>query len=266
VGGLNVTKQEIGVVTNAAWNGDGVSSGLLGLCYPGLTSAFNGSDPNKDSTNNRVNYDPFFFSAIKQNKVSQPVFSVALNRGSFSAERNSTDDPNLGVLAFGGIAPVPVTNKSVTVPIQGEQVSSNTSQFFFYTVDVDAYTFPGSDKLETNGTSILDTGTTLLYLPENVAYGLAAAFNPPANYSSDSEAFTVNCNATAPAFSVVIGGVDFNVTAADLILPADDTDCITGFSIGGNDSLILGDTFLHNVVSTFDLGSNKVTLSERVPY
>lgn len=38
VGGLTVTKQEIGTPDFAAWNGDGVNSGLLGLAYSSLTS------------------------------------------------------------------------------------------------------------------------------------------------------------------------------------------------------------------------------------
>lgn len=45
VGGLTVTKQEIGVVNKAAWLGDGINTGLFGLAYPGLTSVYNGSNP-----------------------------------------------------------------------------------------------------------------------------------------------------------------------------------------------------------------------------
>jgi hypothetical protein len=34
-----VKGQEVGVVNLAAWDGDGVSSGLVGLAFPSLTSA-----------------------------------------------------------------------------------------------------------------------------------------------------------------------------------------------------------------------------------
>ncbi|VDC00346.1 unnamed protein product [Peniophora sp. CBMAI 1063] len=275
VGDLTVTHQEVGVVTTAFWFGDTVSSGLMGLCYPGLTSVFNTTNPDDDSSSNAEEYDPFFFTAIKEGAVSQPIFSVALNRGSVAAEEGSVEDPNLGFLAFGGIAPVDVTTTTVTVPIQGEQVSAKDSEFFFYTVDIDSYVFPGSDALSTSGQSILDTGTTLLYLPTPIANALAAAFDPPAVFSDDEGAYIVDCNATAPEFSVVIGGVSFAVTAADLILPigADEDGnqvCISGHDDGGPDEdgniFILGDTFLHNVVSTFDLSNNTVTLTERAPY
>jgi hypothetical protein len=183
VGGLSVSGQEIGLVDKAAWNGDGVNSGLLGLAYPDLTSVYNGTDPNADGASNAAPYNPFFFSAIAQKKVDQPsefnpylsewgpthkdylVFSVALDRGSLAAQENSTYDSPLGYLAFGGIAPVKVTSTAVTVPVQGYHVSSSpTAKYFFYTVDVDAYVFPGSNKLSTNGTAILDTGRLLFIL------------------------------------------------------------------------------------------------------
>jgi hypothetical protein len=52
--------------------GDGVSSGLIGLAYPGLTSVFNGTDPDDDSLSNLDEYDPFFFTAVKEGAVSEP--------------------------------------------------------------------------------------------------------------------------------------------------------------------------------------------------
>jgi hypothetical protein len=75
VGGLAVTQQEIGVVTKAAWNGDGVNTGLMGLAFASLTSVFKGNNPDNDSfsdPDNQEPYSPFFLSAIKQGKVKQP--------------------------------------------------------------------------------------------------------------------------------------------------------------------------------------------------
>ncbi|KAI0315206.1 acid protease [Amylostereum chailletii] len=276
VGGLTVTHQEIGVVDNAAWFGDGVTTGLMGLCYPGLTSVYSGDDPDDDSSSNSDEYNPFFFSAIAEGAVSEPIMSVALNRGSVDAEAGSTIDPNLGFLAFGGIAPVNVTSTAVTVPIQGQSVGSSPNKaFFFYTVDIDAYVFPGSSALSTNGTSILDTGTTLLYVPTPIANAYHAQFDPPATFSDEEGAYIVSCNATVPPFSVIIGGTTFNLTSADVILPVGTDDdgnlfCISGIDDGGpavdGNIFVLGDTFLHNVVATFNLGTNQVTLTERAPY
>lgn len=270
VAGLTVTNQEIGVVTDAAWEGDGVSSGLIGLAYPGLTSVFNGTDPDDDSLSNLDEYDPFFFTAVKEGAVSEPLISVALNRGSVAAEESSSYDSNLGYIAFGGIAPVSVTKTEVTVPIQKTQFTGLPLTYNYYTIDVDSYVFPGSSKLNTTGTSILDTGTTLLYVPTEIAKAYNEQFVPKATFVADEDTYYVDCDATAPAFAVTIGGVEFSVTAADVILPIGDGECLSGIQDGGSVSdgniFILGDVFLHNVVATFNLSSNVVTLTERTAY
>ncbi|KAJ3540372.1 hypothetical protein NM688_g6233 [Phlebia brevispora] len=274
IGGLTVTHQEIGLVTHAAWEGDTVSSGLIGLAYPGLTSVYNGSNPDLDGANNSLLYNPFFFSAVQEKAVKEPFFSVALNRGSFAEETNSTLDPNLGFLAFGGIAPVEVTKTSVTVPVQGFETTSGTSGFFFYAVDVDSWVFPGSNKRHTAGSVILDTGTTLNYVPTQIAAEFNSKFKPPATFDEDEDTYFVDCDATAPAFSATIGGVEFTVDPKDQILPfLDDTGnvvCISGTQDGGpaeaDNIFILGDTFLHNVVATFNIAENNITISERVAY
>ncbi|PSR76813.1 hypothetical protein PHLCEN_2v8194 [Hermanssonia centrifuga] len=275
VGGLTVTQQEFGVVTAAAWNGDTISTGLMGLAFPTLTSVFNGTDPDADETAAHLLYNPFFFSAVQQKAVDAPFFSVALNRGTFAKEANSTLDPNLGFLAFGGIAPVAVTKTSTTVPVQGFATSSGASEIFFYAVDVEQVTFPGSTaKTTINAPSILDTGTTLNLVPTNIAKEFNARFKPPATFVEDEDTYFVDCNAIAPTFSIKIGGQEFAVDGRDQIVPSLDENnnlvCISGTQDGGPDEegnfFVLGDVFLHNVVATFDISKNDITLTERASY
>ncbi|KAI0685703.1 aspartic peptidase domain-containing protein [Cytidiella melzeri] len=280
VGGMTVKHQEFGVITKAAWNGDGITTGLMGLAFPTLTSVFNGTNPDLDSAANVAQYNPLFFTAVQQ-KLTAPfshnfaVFSVSLNRGTFAARANSSFDPNLGFLAFGGIAPVSVTSTAVTVPIQGFAVSSGTSELFFYNIDVDSYTFPGSNKVNTTGSAaILDTGTTLNFVPTPVALAYNAAFRPPATFDEDAGLFVVDCDSTAPPFSAVIGGKPFVVDGRDNVIPSLDENgdlvCISGTQDGGPNEdgniFILGDVFLHNVVATFDIQDEAITLHERTPY
>lgn len=85
VGGLTVPKQEFGVVNAAAWEGDGVDTGLIGLCFPNLTSVYVGNDPHDDSAANNEVYNPFFFTAVKDKLVSKPCeyyASSLLGKGS----------------------------------------------------------------------------------------------------------------------------------------------------------------------------------------
>lgn len=72
---MTVKKQEIGLVTDAAWEGDGVNTGLMGLAYSGLTSVYNGTDPDKDSSSTAAHYSPLFSTAVSDGVVSQPCKS-----------------------------------------------------------------------------------------------------------------------------------------------------------------------------------------------
>ncbi|KZP11138.1 acid protease [Athelia psychrophila] len=283
VGGLTVTKQEIGVVNSAAWGGDTINSGLMGLAYPGLTSVYKGDNPDTDGPNTTAQYNPVFHTAIAEKVVANPYFSVALNRGSIAAQTNESYDPNLGYLAFGGIAPVNTTDSAVTVPVQGSSISpsGNKTGYFFYTVDIGEYIFPGSTAkgLGLTGAgkqAILDTGNTLNYVPTNLAKAYNAQFSPPAKFVEDEDMYYVACNATVPKFDVVIGGKTFTVDAKDQILPLGtnakgEEVCISGTQDGGDPSdpetlYIMGDVFLHNVVSTFNVISNTITLTQRTAY
>lgn len=174
---------------------------------------------------------------------TSPVFSVSLDRGTFSQRENSTFVAPLGYLTFGGTpssAQVPVTKTAVTVPIQRVKSKHEGSLFFYYYVDVDSYVFPGSNKVKTAGKSILDTGTTLTYVPTAVAKAFNAQFKPPATFVKDEDTYYVDCNATAPSFSVTIGGKSFTVDGRDNILPTLDANgtlsCISGTQDGGADT------------------------------
>ncbi|CAK5266876.1 unnamed protein product [Mycena citricolor] len=268
IGGLSVSSQEMGVVSKASWSGDGLSSGLLGLAYPALTSVRNGT---KGPV---MSYDPFFISAVKQHKTMHSYFSLAINRGTTRGE-HSNAEPHLGYLSFGGIAPVPVTSTNVTVPVQGYAVSpsgSNSSPFSYFAVDIQEYVFPQSANVSSsNNNTIIDSGTTLNILPAPVAQAYNADIGTWRNGS-----YYVPCNATMPPFSVVLAGKSFSIDPRDQVVRAGTDNvtgedvCLSGTQSGGedlgNDIFILGDVFLHNVVATFDVVKNSITFSQRKKY
>ncbi|KAJ7124372.1 acid protease [Mycena epipterygia] len=275
VGGLTVTHQEIGVVSSAAWIGDGINSGLLGLAYPSLTSVHG-------QYGQKLQYNPFFFNAVKQNQIPHPYFSLALNRGTYTGEHSANIDPHLGYLAFGGIAPVPVTSTAVTIPIQGYSAETHApasganATFFYYAVPVQHYIYNSANN--TNATiftpsasssTIVDSGTTLNLLPSPVAQ----AYNVHADWRGGL--YYVNCTVRAPPFGVVLGGKTFSIDPRDLVVPVG-TDangtalCASGIQDGGREGVgsvfVLGDVFLHNVVTTFDIQKNQLTVTQRQNY
>ena len=92
-GGLEVSKQQVGLANNTFWNGDNTTVGLLGLAYPSLTTAFYGAIGD-EARYNQVTYKPFFTNAWSQGSID-PIFSIALMK-------NTSD----GVIAWGGLPPM----------------------------------------------------------------------------------------------------------------------------------------------------------------
>jgi len=256
VAGITVPGQTAALGNYAYWNGDGVSSGLMGLAYSGLTSEYKGTDPHKDKSSNRNLYDPIFTSMYKDDLVDS-VFSMAIERS-----EQGTDG---GYIAFGGLPPVKYTGNFATTPIQVTNqpgfVGSGT--FLFYAMTPQAFQYNGYTVAQSQA-YIVDSGTTLIYAASDVAAGVAKMFNPPAK--SQGGLYTVRCNAKAPGFGVKIGGTVFQVSAEDLIVDNGDGTCISGVQDGGSGPFILGDVFMKNVVVVFDVGAAELRFAAHVKY
>ncbi|KAH8650008.1 aspartic peptidase domain-containing protein [Xylariales sp. PMI_506] len=262
IAGITVQKQQVALVNYAYWYGDNETSGLTGLAYPYLTSAYSGTNASEDTGADFVEYDPLFTTMVEQN-LSAPYFSLALSR-------NSPD----GYIAFGGLPPVEHEGDFASSPILLLDINEpyeNISQYAFYTIIPDAYVLANVSTSAAGIPVIVDSGTTLLYLPTNIAEPVLNAYDPPAIYIDDEGAYFVPCNATAPEFGITIGGKTFTVSAEDLIyqdiIDTPSGLCLAGIVDGGTEgSFIFGDTFLNNVISVFDVGAAEMRFAARVPY
>lgn len=192
VAGITIEQQQVALVNYTYWFGDSVTSGLMGLAYPRLTSAFYSTNASVNDSDKQVPYDPIMTTMIKQGLI-EPVFSLVLDR-----------DSGNGYLALGGLPPVNHTGTFATTPIlmvmflpsfialpkipdaliQIELLddAKMKTEYSFYTIIADAYIYMGSQKTRANtGTwgqlvqnitvnttqfpVIVDSGTTLMYLP-----------------------------------------------------------------------------------------------------
>lgn len=175
-------------------------------------------------------------------------FSIVLNRVTLAQEIE--DDgyavlDNLGTLTLGGIPSnetVPVTGKNVTVPnvlfnttVDGKNVSVPA----YYTLPVDSWDFVGSDQFDTSSPlTILDSGTTLLYAPNDVATAFNDAIVPSGSFNETLGAYVVDCNATFPELAVTIAGTQFFFAPEDLYYANDEMGitCLSSVVPGGNSS------------------------------
>lgn len=264
--GITVTNQQFATVDRAAWFGDGLSSGLVGLAYRTLTSAYAGTT----GKGRNIPYDPLFVN-MYTNAGIPSIFTFALDR-----------DVNLGgILALGGIPDVPHSPYFATTPILPVGVNSTSGAlvYQYYTIDIDGYAFssdastqfnptnsvnPRKKALVGNGTDVIvDSGTSLCYVSDAVAAGVAAAFSPPAEYDDASAAYYVDCNAKAPIFGVSIAKKIFWVNARDMIVNLGQDTCVMGIqpNLGGLN--ILGDVWMKNVLAVFDIGAEEMRFAAR---
>lgn len=66
----------------------------------------------------------------------------------------------------------------------------------------------------------------------------------------------VSCNAKAPAFGIQVGGVTLWTDPASLILPETRNsrgECLSGIGTTGSWPYILGDTFMQQLITVFDI-------------
>ncbi|KAK5988662.1 putative aspartic-type endopeptidase [Cladobotryum mycophilum] len=232
-GGVSVSKQQVGLANSTYWHGNNVTVGILGLAYPSITSAYYGQIGH-EAPWNAVTYTPFLTKAISQGEM-KPVFSVGLMK-------NGSDGANL---------------------IGQEETSWKYS---FYTIVPDGMRWDMTTD-ETKYPYIIDTGTTMMYLPPPLAEAIAMAFQPRAVYLYQWDTYFAPCDTVPPRFAVVISGIEFWINSADLVF-RDLVDPLTGYcaigiASGGSGPYILGDVFLQNVLAVFDIGAAEMRFYAR---
>lgn len=267
---INIKNQEVAIVDEAAWLGDGVSSGLVGLAFPGLTTSFAGTNPLTDNVNFTITYSPIFTSMTKQHLVA-PMFSIALGR-----------EKTPSMMAFGGVPPVPHSKSFARSPLQILAVNptEGTPMFTFYTITVGGVSysvatdapisygkwqnpFAANSSFQVS----IDSGTTFIQMPTSIAEAVNGLFDPPAVFDDDQGAYVTECTAKVPQFGVQIAQRMFNIDSRDMLLQSDGLDagkCITGVSDGGDGPYFLGDVFLRNVVAVFDVGASEMRFASRL--
>ncbi|KAH8881170.1 acid protease, partial [Thozetella sp. PMI_491] len=280
IAGITVKNQQIGLVSKVYSGGDGTTSGLMGLAYPLLTDIFSaGIGETTLGNKNQHEYDPIFTSMYKQ-KLVPPLFSMSMDKN------------NSGWLTFGGLPPVDHAAEFASTPIKMAEVynvSSLRTEYSFYTIIADGYiygnqnttnlTIPASkwtnlfsiDAKVGQFPAIVDSGSTVMSLPTALSDAYAAQFKPAAVVNALTAEYWAPCTAKVPRFGVVIGGQTFFIAEADLLRQSSKLDwngdgvmyCRLGVKDGYSGPFVLGDSFMNNVVSVFDVGASMMRFARR---
>ncbi|MCJ1390058.1 hypothetical protein MMC18_002916 [Xylographa bjoerkii] len=197
---------------------------------------------------------PTFLQALSNAKLLPAnIFGINLQR-----HADGTTD---GEINFGTVD---------TSKFQGQLTYVETANDQLWEVPVDDVLVGGVACKLTGNTAIIDTGTSLLFMPPTQAQQFFAQI--PGSIQTDSETFHIPCDTTI-SIQMVFAKVPFSISPEDYVgspvAGGGLCECqIFGVQVEGPTQFLLGDVFLKNVYSVFDsdkgrigFGSSKAALS-----
>ncbi|KAG8451069.1 hypothetical protein GDO86_003377 [Hymenochirus boettgeri] len=231
---IQITQQEFGLsVTEPGTNFVYAQfDGILGLAYPsiavsGATTVMQGM--------------------LQQNLLNQPMFGFYLSG-------DSSQDG--GEVAFGGVDPNYYTGQIYWTPVTSET---------YWQIGIQGFAINGqSSGLCSQGCQgIVDTGTSLLTAPQQIYSSLMQSIGAQQDQNGQ---YVVSCGniQNLPTISFTISGVSFPLPPSAYILQQSSGYCTVGImptylpSQNGQPLWILGDVFLRQYYSVYDLGNNQV--------
>jgi len=242
IGGTGASSQSIGVAKTAT--GFTGVDGIVGFGPVDLT----------ESTVSGKSSVPTFM----ENLVSEGVISKNILGVSFAALSGSESSASDGELTFGGVDSSKYTGS----------ITYTTAVAPYWGVSVSKFEFGSTSLGSTTASGIVDTGTTLLYVPTSVYDKFLTASGGKADSSSGLVKFTTKPTSN---FSFVVGGTTYTLTPTQYLIAKaqysnwgiSGSDYYTFIGDGGSSSpnTILGQSFLEHFYSVFDTTNNRVGLA-----
>ncbi|KAI8890248.1 acid protease [Backusella circina FSU 941] len=298
LGGASLPNRAVGLVSNTSdilglttdTGGIDPSNGIFGLGYPGLSM--------KDDGHQQIH----FVSQLAESKaISDPLFSVFLNP--------ELGAGNSGEVLLGGIdtnkvsgevqyAPVVSYNLSsyYIVPNLNARSNSANNTYLYWTIP--GQSVSASSGYVHNSTElqpyILDTGTTLTYVPPQVAEGIVMSVTKNATTTtldSFNGVYMVSCDlakntqdtvdfeisTSLSAITTNGGAIPIHVKVSDLVIPLDagattaaqSQNCMFGIAPASSDldltsgeTWIIGESVIRSIYTVFDLKQNRVGIAK----
>ncbi|KAI9275503.1 aspartic peptidase domain-containing protein, partial [Phascolomyces articulosus] len=259
------------------------ANGILGLGYPQLTAA---------TTQGEQAYNPFVFNLVEKKIIQDPVFSVYMN----SADK----DGWAGEIIFGGVDKSKFSGDLNYLPVaqlttqqqplgglggeEDDSAAQNRQGYYYWMVYGQGVSVQGGLQqsqdfdLQSTGAFILDTGTTLTYMPTKIAIQVATAVAGENGFQLDRQSgvFIVDCSVASSDIQVQLKmsqssnpssqPVILSVPTSELVIPLDgetpetSTACMFGIApLGssggglGSNMFLVGDSMLRSAYLVFDM-------------
>lgn len=239
-GGETITGQEFGIGYTSS-----SAEGIMGIGYAANEAI--------------VEYQTQTYANVPQKMVQQGL----INSNAYSLWLNDLD-ASTGSILFGGVNTDKYTGSLQTLPIIKEQ-----GIYAEFLIAMTAVGINGDATSIASGLStaaLLDSGTSLMYLPDDIATKIFSETG--AVYNENEGAAIVNCdmanNSTTIDFT--FSSPTIIVAMSELVIVADYQGnkpiCILGIAKAGDSTVVLGDTFLRSAYVVYDLYNNEISLAQ----
>lgn len=249
---VKIGSLEVDNLSFAVANQTNSTMGVLGIGLQGLETTYTGTL----SRNNPYTYANLPIRLVQDGLINTAAYSLYLNDYSSSS----------GNLLFGGVDHAKYTGSLQLVPIVNTLASSGYKNPIKIQITLNSITL-NSDSQSVNVFNdteyvLLDSGTTLTYLPSDVVASIASSIG--ATYSSTYGYYLLSCPTTTPNVNITYNfqGVEINVPIDEVLLAADTFGKTCALAIIPASTSILGDSFLRSAYVVFDLANYQVALAE----
>jgi hypothetical protein len=205
----------------------------------------------------RAGLDPY------PNLPQKLVNDGAINSNAYSLWLNDLD-ASTGSILFGGVDTDKFHGELKTLPVIAER-----GQYAEFIIALTGMGQNGRNDSIFTGRNIpvlLDSGSSLMYLPDDITRSLYQKYN--ARYEASQGAATVDCNLGNQEGSLDFdfSGVHISVPLNELVIVASvsrgQAVCLLGIGPAGSSVAVLGDTFLRSAYVVYDLDNNEISLAQ----
>lgn len=242
-GGLTVSSQSIG----AAFESSGFSSvdGIIGFGPVDLT---------EDTVSNANEVPTFMDNLYSQGTIQTEVLGV-----SFRPEPGSDTDDTNGELTLGGTDSSKYSGSIAYFP----KLTSGTASAY-WGISISSFSY-GSTELSSGASGIVDTGTTLIYIPSDAYNNFLSATGGETDSSSGLASFSTKPTSD---FKIKFGSTTFSLTPSQYLIPSaqysyfglDSGKYYAWINNGGSSGVdtIVGQKFLENYYAVFDTTNSRI--------
>jgi hypothetical protein len=207
--------------------------------------------------------------AAYNNLPAQMVADGVIQSNAYSLWLNDLD-ASTGSILFGGVDTDQYHGSLETLPVQKE--SGFFAEFLITLTEITL----GSTAIAKNQALavLLDSGSSLTYLPDSIAEGIYEEVN--AQYDSSEGAAYVPCSLasntttldftfSSPTISIAMNELVIEVASSSgrqLTFSDGTPACLFGIAPAGSGTSVMGDTFIRSAYLVYDLSNNQISIAQ----